>query len=211
MTNVTTRRAADCVIVVAASTGGPGALARVLPALPPSLGAAVLVVQHMPAGFTASLAARLAARLTVPVREACDGESLEPARVYLARGGAHLVVDDSTGTPRLRLDHGDAVWGVRPAADLLFASAAHTFGERTIGVVLTGMGRDGADGLRRVDERGGWSIVQAPESCVASAMPLAALAAAGADVVAPLDGVAAAIRDAVRALRRAEPVGGRHA
>jgi two-component system chemotaxis response regulator CheB len=197
---VSAARPARGVVVVASSTGGPNALARVLPALPAELGAAVLVAQHMPPGFTTSLARRLDARCALPVREAVHGEVLEADRVYLAPGGLHLLVDDAEGVPRARLEVGEPVWGVRPAADLLFASAARAFGASTVGVVLTGMGRDGAAGLRAVREARGAALVQDRASCVVFGMPQAALDAAGADRVLPLAEIGAAVVDAVRAL-----------
>jgi len=188
------------VVVVASSTGGPNALAHVLAAMPARLGAAVLVAQHMPPGFTASLARRLDALCALPVREAIHGEPLETDRVYLAPGGLHLVVDEVDGAPRAMLDVGAPLWGVRPAADLLFASAARVFGARVVGVVLTGMGRDGAAGLRDVRGAGGSALVQDRSSCVVFGMPQAALDAAGADRVVPLAELGAAVVDAVLAL-----------
>lgn len=186
--------AARRVVVVASSTGGPNALAQLLPRLPRALGAAVLVAQHMPPGFTGSLARRLAARAELPVREAVDGEPLLADHVYLAPGGRHLrVARDATGAPVAALDDGAPVWGVRPSADLLFASAASAFGAASLGVVLTGMGRDGAHGLAAVRAAGGRAAIQARESAVVAGMPDAALATAGADVVAPLPGLAAAL------------------
>ncbi|WP_104022674.1 CheB methylesterase domain-containing protein [Gemmatirosa kalamazoonensis] len=188
------------VVVIAASTGGPNALARVLPALPASLGAAVLVAQHMPPGFTGSLARRLDALSALPVREAVQGDVLEPDHVYLAPGGLHILVDLADGVPCVRLDPREPLWGVRPAADLLFESAARAFGECTVGVVLTGMGRDGAAGLRAVRRAGGAALVQDRDSSVVFGMPQAALDAAGADRVVPLAELGQAVADAVRHL-----------
>ena len=185
---------AERAIVVAASTGGPNALTQLLPRLPRALGAAVLVAQHMPAGFTASLARRLAARCALPVLEAEHDAPVLADHVYVAPGGRHLrVVRDDAGVARLSLDDGPAVWGVRPCADLLFASVARAFGDATLGVVLTGMGRDGADGLRAVRRAGGRALVQARETAVVPGMPDAAIARAGADAVVPLDALAEAV------------------
>jgi two-component system chemotaxis response regulator CheB len=193
-------RPASRVVVVASSTGGPTALTRVLPALPASLGVAVLVAQHMPRGFTASLAKRLDALCAMRAREAVDGEALEADRIYVAPGGSHLFVDDTDGTPRARIDHGPPLWGVRPAADHLFNSAASVFGAGTVGVVLTGMGRDGAAGLAAVRAAGGRALVQDRASSVVFGMPQAALDTAGADRVLPLGELGPAIADAVREL-----------
>ena len=186
-------RPADRVVVVACSTGGPRALAEIVPALPAALDAAVLVVQHMPAGFTAGLAARLHALAALPVREARDGEVPLAGHVYVAPGGAHLVVRRDGDAATLALADDAPVWGVRPAADRLFATAADAFGARCVGVVLTGMGRDGAAGLAAVRRAGGGAIVQDAATATIAAMPNAALAAAGADRVAPLAEVAAEI------------------
>lgn len=185
------------VVVVAASTGGPAALARVIPTLPAWRDAAVLVAQHMPVGFTASFAKRLHAQSALRVEEAVHGAELTAGVVYIAPGGQHLRVVRDHETVRLALSDEAPVWGVRPAADLLFQSVAEVFGNRAIGVVMTGMGCDGAAGLESLRRAGATAIVQEASSCVISGMPDAALAAAGADIIAPLDALAGAIDRAV--------------
>ena len=191
-------RAATRVLAIAASTGGPRALAELIPALPPDLGAAVLVAQHMPAGFTSSLAERLDRRSALPVREAVDGEPLLENRVYIAPGGLHLAVSLGTdGAARLDVRDGSPRHGVRPSADILFSSIATTFGASAVGVVLTGMGRDGSDGLREMRGTGAAAIVQDEATSTVFGMPKTALTIAGADAVIPLRDMARAIATAV--------------
>lgn len=197
-------RMARRVVAIAASTGGPRALAELVPALPPDLGAAVLIVQHMPPGFTASLAERLDRRSALPVSEARDGERLIENRVYVAPGGQHLTVERSDDIARLSVRGGPAPQGVRPSADVLFASLAAAFGAASLGVVLTGMGRDGADGLHRLRRAGGIGLVQDESSSTVYGMPRAALAVAGADAIVTLPDMARRIGDAVNVLKLAD-------
>ena len=176
--------AAERVIAIASSTGGPRALGEVIPRLPEDLNAAVIIVQHMPREFTRSLSTRLDAMSRLSVREAADGEPLRENQVYVAPGGFHILVKGAPGTATIALDNRSApVWGVRPAADPLFASVADCFGGNAIGVILTGMGRDGAQGLQKIRAAGGQAVVQDRESSIIYGMPQAAMTLAGADRV----------------------------
>ena len=190
-------------VAIAASTGGPRALGEIIPHLPANLGAAVVIVQHMPREFTRTLSHRLDVVSPLAVSEAEDGEPVREDHVYLAPGGYHMRLDGEVGNATIRLDTSPTVWGVRPAADPLFASVATVFGASAIGVILTGMGRDGAEGLRQIRAAGGKSVVQDQDSSIVYGMPQAALALAGADRVVAARDMSRVIRDFCSAQKRA--------
>ncbi|HLA90854.1 MAG TPA: chemotaxis-specific protein-glutamate methyltransferase CheB [Gemmatimonadaceae bacterium] len=194
-------RNATAAVAIAASTGGPRALAEVVPAFTRELDAAVLIVQHMPPGFTDGLARRLDEMSALAVSEARDGERVAPNHAYVAPGGRHMVVKADADGARIALDDAPPVWGVRPAADLLFRSVAAGFGVSAVGIVLTGMGKDGSAGLAAIREAGGGAIVQDEATATIYGMPHAALETAGADRVAPLALVAAAATELLAAHR----------
>jgi two-component system chemotaxis response regulator CheB len=199
---VRARSGATTAVAIASSTGGPRALAEVIPGLPRDLDAAVLVVQHMPPGFTRSLANRLDGMSELRVTEAEHGDAVVVNRVYLAPGGLHMrVVSDGPGAWRIALDESPAVHGVRPSADRLFQSVAEQFGRASIGVVLTGMGKDGAEGLREMRGAGGIGIVQDRATSTIYGMPQAALLRAGAEHVVGLADVAPTIVSSLVAQR----------
>jgi two-component system, chemotaxis family, protein-glutamate methylesterase/glutaminase len=178
------------VVVIACSTGGPKALGDLIPRLPSPLGSGTVIVQHMPPGFTASLAARLDAASKLEVREAAGGESLSPDTVLLAPGGAHLRL----GKDRLsQLSDDEPVGGLRPRADFTIEDAARLWGPRTLLVVLTGMGKDGLEGAKAVRAAGGRVLCEAESSCTVYGMPRAVAEAGLADEVLPLSDLPAAI------------------
>jgi two-component system chemotaxis response regulator CheB len=174
---------ARAVVAVAASTGGPRVLVEFLSHIPNELDAAILIAQHMPKGFTAGLAKRLAQATMHDVREAREGDRVIAGRVYVAPGGRHMRVAAGADGAHVALDDGPIVWGVKPAADPLFISVAQVFADASAGVVLTGMGRDGALGLSAIREAGGAAIVQDEPSSAVYGMPHEALTMAGADRV----------------------------
>ena len=190
------------VVAIAASTGGPRALGEIIPHLPENLGAAVMIVQHMPREFTRTLSQRLDVVSAMGVSEAEDGELLRENHVYIAPGGFHMRVDGEAGNATIRLDTSPTIWGVRPAADPLFASVADSFGASAIGVILTGMGRDGAEGLGKIRGAGGLGVVQDRDSSIIYGMPQAALALSGADRVVAVQDMPRVIRDFCKGNRR---------
>ncbi len=177
-------------VVIATSTGGPRALAAVVPQLPSPLGTGTVIVQHMPPGFTGSLAARLDRGSNLQVQEAQGNERIDPRVALLAPGGRHLRL---AGDGRVTLSDEAEVGGLRPRADLLIKDAARTYRERLLLVVMTGMGADGLEGAREVRRLGGRIIVEAEETCTVYGMPRAIVEASLADNVLPLDQLPAAI------------------
>ncbi len=178
---ITTRRD-NLLVVIGASTGGPKAIPEVLSRLPLNIPAGIVMVQHMPGGFTRSFAERLNWYTSLEVKEAEDGDKIKPGLVLMAPGDYHMVVD---GT-RVRLNQGPKINYVRPAVDLLMESAARSHGASCVGVILTGMGSDGAKGMKEIKSKGGRTVVQERKSCVVFGMPKAAIDIGAADRVVPL-------------------------
>jgi two-component system chemotaxis response regulator CheB len=184
------RRGAQRAVVIATSTGGPRALAQLMPELPARLGRGTVIVQHMPAGFTASLAERLDRMSALTVSEAAGTEIVSPGVALLAPGGSHLRLD-AGGRARLTVD--DPVGGLRPRADLTIADAAKVWGSNLLLVVMTGMGRDGLAGAEDVKRAGGRILVEAESTCTVYGMPRAVAEAGLADEIVPLHELPAAI------------------
>ena len=181
---------APAVIVVGASTGGPAAVRALLCGLPPDPPAGVLVVQHMPPRFTRALAALLGRQTRLPVREAADGDRLAPGLVLVAPGERHAVVGRDA---RVRLADGPKVNGHRPSIDVTMESAARALGPRAIGVLLTGMGEDGARGLAALRAAGARTFAQDAESCAVYGMPRRAAELGAVDETDAPAGIAARI------------------
>jgi two-component system, chemotaxis family, protein-glutamate methylesterase/glutaminase len=182
------------VLVIGASTGGPEALTRVIPALPASFPLPVLVVQHMPPVFTAQFAQRLDRLAALRVIEAVDGAPLEPGTVHLAPGDHHLVVRDGKQSRTTALNQAPPENFCRPAVDPLFRSAVAAYGGAVLGVVLTGMGSDGRAGAAEIRAAGGAVVVQDQATSVVWGMPGAIVQAGLADEILPLDRIAETIQ-----------------
>jgi two-component system chemotaxis response regulator CheB len=174
------------VVAIGTSTGGPNALAELLPVFPRDWQVPIVIVQHMPPEFTARLAERLSEKSRLRVREAVEGEPVCAAQAWVARGDYHLVVRKEGKGVRLALHQGPQVNGCRPAVDVLFQSAAEVYGAGVLAVVLTGMGQDGLRGCERVHQAGGQVVVQDQASSVVGSMPGAVAQAGLADQVLPL-------------------------
>ncbi|GJH07561.1 chemotaxis response regulator protein-glutamate methylesterase [Caballeronia novacaledonica] len=172
-------------VIVGASTGGTEAIREVLVPLPPDA-PAVLIAQHMPPGFTKSFAERLNGLCRITVKEAEHGERVLPGHAYIAPGHAHLVLARSGANYVAHLSDAPPVNRHRPSVDVLFRSAAQHAGKNAIGVILTGMGRDGAAGLLDMQQAGAYTLAQDEASCVVFGMPREAIAMGGASEVAPL-------------------------
>jgi two-component system chemotaxis response regulator CheB len=159
------------IVVIASSTGGPRALEEFIMSLKPPIQVPILITQHMPPLFTASLASRLQKLSGIPTAEVKDGETLLPGHIYIAPGDYHFSVNGTADAPRAKLDQGPQRNSVRPCADFLFESASALFKERCLGIVLTGMGADGLDGAIAIKKNRGGIIIQTKESCVVFGMP----------------------------------------
>lgn len=186
-------------LVVGVSTGGPNALQAVVPRLPADLPFPVLCVQHMPPLFTASLAERLDRDAALRVLEGCDGQRVEKGTMYIAPGGRHMTVARSAdGRLSLRMTDSAPVNSCRPAVDVLFRSVEDVVGGDVLALVLTGMGADGAAGVKGLRTKGAWSIAQDEATSVVWGMPGAVVQSGQADEVLPLDRIADRIVEIAR-------------
>lgn len=189
----TTERGRYDLLALGASTGGPRALASILFGLPEDFPAGIVIAQHMPPGFTGTLSERLDRRASIRVREAQDGDRVEPGLALIGVGGRQLMVERSGGSLVVRIPTDSDRLLHRPSVDVLFESVAEAVGKRTVAAVLTGMGQDGAKGLAAVRAAGGRTFTESEESAVIFGMPR--VAAPSAERVLALDELAREVRD----------------
>jgi Chemotaxis response regulator containing a CheY-like receiver domain and a methylesterase domain len=183
------------VILIGSSTGGPGALNEIIPALPHNFPSPVLIVQHMPPGFTHSLSERLNSISPLNVKEAEPGDQLLVGQVLVAPGGFHMTLDDEE---RIALNQKPAVHGVRPAVDVTLTSLVQHFGKNVIAVILTGMGSDGTHGASLLHSDGGYVIAEHESTCVVWGMPRSVVEAGAANAVLPRPQIAGALEYTIR-------------
>lgn len=192
------------VLAIGVSTGGPNALADLIPLLPADLGIPLLIVQHMPASMTASLAESLNKKAALEVREAVEGEEVLPNVAYIAPGGRHMVVaaqragNGAPGKKFLQLTSEPPVNSCRPSVDVLFHSVAQTYCGRVLAVIMTGMGSDGVEGVRALKKKNCYCLSQSEETCVVYGMPRAVVEAGLSDERVALDSLAFRILDLVK-------------
>ncbi len=190
--------AADKLVIIGSSTGGPKALEGVFASIPANLPAGIVVVQHMPKGFTNSFAERLDRLFPFPVKEASDGDLVENGKVLLAPGDYHLTI---TSERRVKLNQDERVMFLRPAIDVTMENLPQVYGNKIVGVILTGMGRDGARGMARIKGAGGVTIAQDRSTSTIYSMPRVVAEEGNADYILPLDQIGRVITELVSAMR----------
>jgi two-component system chemotaxis response regulator CheB len=196
---VANRREKRDIAAIAASTGGPMALQQLLSNLPGNFPTPIVITQHMPKDFTASFAKRLDSTSQLAVLEAEEGMELKPGHAYIAPGGSHLVVKRRANkTSYCGLSDAPPVLSVKPSANIMFLSVADEFGGKAVAVVLTGMGRDGAEGAVEMHAKGAYVIAESQESCVVYGMPKAAVEAGVVDELLPLADIPDALLRSVK-------------
>lgn len=183
----------DWIVAIGTSTGGPRALQEVLTRLPGNLPCPTVIVQHMPPGFTKSLAERLNTLSELTVKEAADNDRLVAGTVYIAPGDFHLTLRREASGTYVKLNKEPAIGGLRPAVDPMMVSVAETYGTKSVGVILTGMGHDGAKGMQAIKRLQGRTIAEDQSTSVVFGMPKAAIEAGAVDTILPLPQVAEGI------------------
>ncbi|MFH0975495.1 MAG: chemotaxis response regulator protein-glutamate methylesterase [Spirochaetota bacterium] len=177
------------VVGIGTSTGGPSALASIFRCFPENFPLPVLVVQHMPEGFTKAFAERLNSNSGLKVKEAEEGDKILPGHGYVAPGHSHMKIEDKNGEKIIRLDHGQKVSGHIPSIDVLFNSIADHYGKDAICVIMTGMGQDGANGILKVKKNGGYTIAQNEETSVVYGMNRVAVQLGAIDTIVSLNDI----------------------
>ncbi len=185
------------IVVIGISTGGPNALRQVLPRIDRALNVPVVIVQHMPPGFTAEFAASLDNICPLEVKEAGDGDLLKPGRVLIAPGDQHMFIEEKRLAKIIRLSRDAPVNGHRPSAGVLFSSVSRIYRNRSLAIIMTGMGRDGAAEIGRIFEEGGLTLAQDEESCVVFGMPRVAIELGAIHSVVPLAEIAGTVNSLV--------------
>ncbi|WP_456469417.1 protein-glutamate methylesterase/protein-glutamine glutaminase [Archaeoglobus sp.] len=180
------KKTRDVCVLIGSSTGGPSALEMIIPRLPADIPAPIFVVQHMPPGFTQQLAERLDNISEVKVKEAENNEKVKDGVVYIAPGGYHMKVRRATNVVRIKIVDGEPVNAVKPSVDVTADSVVQAYGENVVGVILTGMGEDGAYGMKMIKDRGGLTIASSEDTCVVFGMPKAAIELGGIVSVKPV-------------------------
>lgn len=181
-------------VAIGASTGGPKALFNIISKIPKDVKVPIFIVQHMPKGFTSSFAQRLNNGCNIPVIEAQDHMPYRKGVIYVAPGDYHMVIDKN----RIYLNSNEKIHGVRPGVDYLFKAASEVYKDKLLGVLLTGMGKDGAIGMKTIKENGGYNIVQNEESCVVYGMPGSAVAQGVVDQIFGLEEISSFLNKSIK-------------
>ncbi len=176
-------------VAIGISTGGPNALREILPTLPADFPLPIVIVQHMPPGFTKEFAKGLDEICQLSCKEAEDGDVIEKGWIYIAPGNKHIIVNDHSGKKKIKLDDSPPVCGHKPSAEYLFENLSEIYGNRVLAAIMTGMGRDGAKGIKKIWKMGGYTIAQNEASCVVFGMPKVAIEEGGIDEVLELHNI----------------------
>lgn len=185
------------ILAIGTSTGGPRALQEIITRLPGNLPCGTVIVQHMPPGFTRSLAERLNSLSSLTVKEAEHNDIILPGMVLIAPGDYHMIVEREGNKKVVKLNQSPPIGGHRPAVDPMMDSVAKVYGKQSVGVILTGMGHDGAKGIQSIKEQGGYTIAEDQSTAVVFGMPKSAIELGVVDKVAPLSAIAAEIVKAI--------------
>lgn len=181
------------ILAIGTSTGGPRALQEIITRLPGNLPCGIVIVQHMPPGFTKSLAERLNSLSALTVKEAEHNEVIRPGFVFIAPGDYHMTIERDGNKKVVKLNQNPPIGGHRPAVDPMMESVAKAYGERTVGVILTGMGHDGAKGIQAIKQQRGYTIAEDQSTAVVFGMPKSAIELGVVDKIAPLSAIASEI------------------